>query len=281
MKIFLLILVLFISPLTSQIFGQEGVESTSDSIEVFIIDSYIPPENTNKFILSFYTSEACKTKLVIENKLILPISEELTDNHRVEVDLAKINVKKNKANYVIQMENEAGVKSTSELFEIEFSRAVELIESKSSYFFTCLAGGIVFLTPSVTAVQANGKTYFGLNKELPILSIYSGGFNYPSGYFAVEYSHILKVEKRNYFRVGYKHIYEIPKIEYISVGLNGFTDFRGFNGISPELSFGLLKIYNVFTLYSRYRYNFSPGKSGSDFSEFSIGLYSSFFTLHW
>lgn len=157
MKIYLLILVLFVSPFSSLIFGQEGVESTSDSIEVFIIDSYIPPENTNKFILSFYTSEACKTKLVLENSLVLPISEELTDNHRIEVDLARINVKKNKANYVIQMENAEGVKSTSELFEIEFSRADELIESKSSYLFTCLAGGIVFLTPSITAVQANRK----------------------------------------------------------------------------------------------------------------------------
>ena len=281
MKIFLLALALIISPLTFQSFGQEENESKPDSIEVFIIDSYIPPENPNRFILSFYTSESCKTKLLVENSVVFPISEELTDNHRIEVDLTKISLKKNKVNYLIQMENEAGAKSTSELFEIELYKSEPVAQAKSNYFFTCLAGGVVFLTPSISMIQANGKTYYGFNKELPVVSIYSGGFNYPSGYFAIEYAHILKLEKKNYFRIGYKHLYEIPKIEYVSVGLNGFTDFRGFNGISPEISFGLFKIYNVFTLYSRYRYNFSPGKSGTDFSEISIGLYSSFFTLHW
>ena len=281
MKIFLLSLAIFISQLNVHIFGQEETGSNSDSIEVFIIDSYVPPENPNRFILSFYTSVSCKTKLVIDNNLIFPISNEITDNHRIEVDISKINLKKSKVNYTILMENEAEIKSSSEAFELELSHSEELVESKSSYLFTCLTGGVVFLTPSITAVHANGKTYFGLNKELPVLSFYSGGFNYPSGYLAVEYAHILKIEKKNYFRVGYKHIYEIPKLEYLSAGLNGFTDFRGFNGISPELSIGLFKIYNVFTLYSRYRYNFSPGKTGVDFSELSIGLYSSFFTLHW
>lgn len=281
MKILLLSLTIFISQLNVEIFGQEETSVNSDSIEVFIIDSYVPPENANRFILSFYTSLPCKTKLKIDNNQVLPISNEITDNHRIEVDLAKINLKKNKVNYVIEMENEAGIKSSSEVFELELSHQEVVVESKSNYLFTCLTGGVVFLTPSITAVKANGKIYFGLNKELPILSFYSGGFNYPSGYLAVEYAHIPKVEKKNYFRIGYKHIYEIPKLEYLSPGLNGFTDFRSFNGISPELSIGLLKIYNVFTLYSRYRYNFSPGKTGVDFSEFSIGLYSSFFTLHW
>lgn len=281
MKVFLLAFIIFISQLSVSIWGQEETGTNSDSIEVFIIDSYIPPENPNRFILSFYTSLPCKTMLAIENNLIFPISNEITDNHRIEVDLSKISLNKNKVNYVIMMENEEGVKSSSEVFELELSHQEEVVESKSSYLFTCLTGGVVFLTPSITIVQSNGKTYFGLIKELPIFSFYSGGFNYPSGYVAVEYAHVPKVEKKNYFRIGYKHIFEIPKFEYLSPGLNGFTDFRGFNGVSPELSIGLLKIYNVFTLYSRYRYNFSPGKSGVDFSEFSIGLYSSFFTLHW
>ncbi len=281
MKIFPAILALLLLPLSSQLFGQENPEPKTDSIEVFIIDSYIPPENPNRFILSFYTSDSCKTKLMMENKLEFSISTELTDNHRTEIDITKLNIKKNKIAYVILMENSKGIKSTSEVFELELHTGDQVIETKSNYFFTCLTGGIVFLTPSLTAVNLNGKTYFGLNKELPVVSLFSGGFNYPSGYLAIEYAHILKVEKKNFFRLGYKHIYEIPKLEYISAGLSGFTDFRGFNGISPEVSIGLIKIYNVFTLYSRYRYNFSPGKNESAFSELSLGLYSSFFTLHW
>lgn len=281
LKIFFLPLVVLLFQLQIEIYGQEEIESPADSIEVYIIDSYIPPENPNMFILSFYTSEFCTSKIILENNQELPVSVELTDNHRIEIDLAKLHLKKNKMNYVITVENGAGVRSRSEVFILELHTNDRVVESQSNYFITCLAGGVVFLTPSVTAIQANGKTYFGLNKELPILSLYSGGFNYPSGYFAVEYAHILKAEKKNYFRFGYKHIYEIPKLEYISAGLNGFTDFRGLNGISPELSLGVVKIYNVFTLYARYRYNSSPGKKESAFSEFSIGLFSSFFTLHW
>ena len=281
MKIFPLILVLLLYPLAGQMFGQNELDSKQDSIEVFIIDSFVPPENPNRFMLSFYTSEVCKSKIIIDQKIEFPISNELTDNHRAEIDISKLNTKKNKLTYVILMENGEGIKSTSEMFDIELQKTQEIVQSKSSYLFTCLVGGIVFLTPSVTAIQSNGKTYFGLNKELPIVSLHSGGFNFPSDYLSVEYAHIVKAERKNFFRVGYKHIYEIPVVEYISVGLNGFTDFRGLNGLSPELSLGMVKIYDVFTLYSRYRYNFSPGKKGTEFSEVSIGLYSSFFTLHW
>jgi hypothetical protein len=85
---------------------------------------------------------------------------------------------------------------------------------------------------------------------------------------------------RNYFRIGYKHLIDIPGIEYVSPGINGFTNFQGFNGISPEVSLGLFKILNTFTLYTRYRYNAKPGDSGSGFHEISIGLYSGFFAIY-
>jgi len=280
-KILFLILVLLSSPLHEQLFGQNDAGLKSDSIEVYIIDSYVPPENPNRFILSFYTNEVCKSKVILDQTKEIPVSNELTDNHRIEIDIAKLSLKKNKLKYVIEMENAEGFKSTSEVFEVDLHKNEEIVQTKTNYLFTCLVGGIVFLTPSVTAIQSGGKTYYGLNKELPIVSLFSGGFNHPSDYLSVEYAHILKAERKNFFRIGYKHIYEIPVLEYVSAGLNGFTDFRGFNGLSPELSLGMVNIYDVFTLYSRYRYNFSPGKRGQEFSEVSIGLYSSFFTLHW
>jgi len=264
----------------ANVFGQEESVTGKDSIEVFIIDSYIPQENPNKFILSFYTSEPCKTKLLI-GELFFFISEELNDNHRIEIDLDKINLKNKSIFYVIQMENETGEKTNTEVYELEVYKNDEELKPAPNNYFTCLAGGIVFLTPSFSLVQMNGKTYYELNKELPVISLFSSGFNYPTGYFALEYAHIINAEKGNYLRVGYKHIYEIPKLEFISIGLSGFSNFNKSNGFSPELSLGLFKLYNVFTLYSRYRYNVALGSAPFSFSEYSVGLYSSFFTLHW
>jgi hypothetical protein len=80
--------------------------------------------------------------------------------------------------------------------------------------------------------------------------------------------------------LGYKHLIEVPGIEYVSPGVNGFTNLKGFNGISPELSMGLFKIFDTFTVYSRLRYNFQPGRRNSEFSEISIGLYSGFFAIY-
>jgi len=57
--IFSLILVL-LSPLF--LFGQ------TDSIEVYLIDAYCTREMPYTFKLSFYTSEECKSKVIIENK---------------------------------------------------------------------------------------------------------------------------------------------------------------------------------------------------------------------
>ncbi|MBZ0199112.1 MAG: hypothetical protein K8H86_04535, partial [Ignavibacteriaceae bacterium] len=103
---------------------------------------------------------------------------------------------------------------------------------------------------------------------------------YPMGYFSAEYSYIINAPVRNFLRVGYKHIIEIPVFEYIAPGLNGFTNFKGFNGISPEVSLGLFRAFNAFTVYTRYRFNAMPGQKGSEFHEFSIGLYTNFFSLN-
>jgi hypothetical protein len=112
------------------------------------------------------------------------------------------------------------------------------------------------------------------------LLTFRGSYKYPSGYIAAEYSHIFGAPQKNFLRLGYKHIMEIPGIEYVSPGLNVFTNFSGFNGVSPELSVGLFKIFNTFTVYTRYRFNFKPGETESNFHEFSIGLYSSFFSFY-
>ncbi|MBS3945644.1 MAG: hypothetical protein KGZ42_09125, partial [Melioribacter sp.] len=174
-----------------------------------------------------------------------------------------------------------GTESRSQLYEVEIPRMIAIEKDKGSGLLqVCCFGGIIFGLPSPTIVMMNDKKIFGLSKEIPIFSFYSGGYNYPIGYVGAEYSYLFNSDKKNFIRIGYKHIFQIPLIEYVSIGANYFSDFKGYNGVSPELSVGLFKIQNVFTLYSRYRYNIQPGRSGTDFHEFSIGLYSNFFSLN-
>jgi hypothetical protein len=119
-----------------------------------------------------------------------------------------------------------------------------------------------------------------LAKEIPVFSIYGEGYNYPTGYIGVEYAYIFNAPYKHFLRLGYKHIFQLNFLEYFSAGLNGYTDFLGFNGISPEVSIGFFKIYNAFTVFGRYRYNFKPSDVNEDFYEISIGLYSNFFSFN-
>src|SRR3989304_4588100 len=174
-----------------------------DTIEIYIIDNFVTPELPHKLMLSFFTSEVCKSKLNINGTNEIIISNEPKENQ-----------------------------------------------------------------------------YFSLTKEIPLIFLKSSGYNYPTGYFSVEYSHIINAPARNFFRTGYKHIIEIPGLEYVSPGLNYVTNFKGYNGISPEISLGLFKIFNTFTVYSRYRFSAKPGDPGSEFHEISLGLYSGFFAIY-
>ena len=81
-------------------------------------------------------------------------------------------------------------------------------------------------------------------------------------------------------RIGYKQIYQIPVLEYVSPGMDVFTNFLGYNGVSAGISVGWFKISNVFTVFTKYRYNFKPGEEKDDFHEISMGLYSDFFSIN-
>jgi hypothetical protein len=250
-----------------------------DSIEVYVIDSYVTPEEPNTFILSFFTSEPAKSKIIIDEEYEFAISDDFTDDHRFNLDITKYQFEDEVVNYMIYLEDPAGNTNQSEEQFIVLPYEIK-VEAESNFLYLCLFAGTVFALPSPVYVLANNESYFGLTKEIPILSIRSGKFTYPLGYFSLEYSYIFKTEVNNYLRAGYKHIIEIPGIEYLAPGVNGFTNFKGFNGISPELSVGWVQLFNTFTLYSRYRFNVKPGDNSSEFHEFTIGLYSSFFSFY-
>jgi hypothetical protein len=272
--IILVFLYLFIS---TDIFSQDN--SNLDSVEVYLIDNYITPEKPPVLIVSFFTNIPVESKIIIDDQYEFWVSKEFTENHKDSIDISNLKIKSKQIHFVIQVEDSLKRKFSSEIYEVDLPKEVEM-KGESNFLLLCLLGGTVFALPSPVYVNWGGNAYFSLNKEIPLIFIRSGGFSYPTGYFSLEYSYIYHAPVRNFLRIGYKHLIEVPGIQYISPGINGFTNLNGFNGISPELSIGWLRIMDTFTLYARFRYNFKPGGKDSEFSEISIGLYSGFFAIY-
>ena len=89
-----------------------------------------------------------------------------------------------------------------------------------------------------------------------------------------------EAENKNFARLGYKRIFPIDYIEYIAPGITAYTNFKGQNGFGPELSVGWFTLFDTFTLYTRYRYNFKPNGTNSNFHEINLGLYTRFLSLY-
>ena len=251
-----------------------------DSIEVFIIDAFVTPEKPHTFKLSFFTDEEVKTSININDKYLIDISDEYLTDHSAEIDFSNYKSSKKFIPYNIILEKTNGDKVESETFELilPYEKFIETKEGDNP-ISTILVGMILYFIPSPNFVFVEKENYFSLTKELPIITFYSSGYNYPMGNISLEYTHIYEESINNFLRLGYKHIIPLDYIEYVSPGITGFTDFNGFNGIGGEVSVGLFTIYDVFTLYSRYRYNVKPSQTENYFHEISIGLFSHFFTI--
>ena len=262
-----------------RLFAQSDTTSAG-ATEVTVIDSYITPELPNKFVLSFFTSDSCTSKLMIEQSKMVSVSENLSEDHKIEIELDRLNLHRLNFHYQIIVYDAKGAESRSELFEVALPESFNISKDMDPGLFGICLGSIVFAIPSPTYLFINGEKHWSLSKEIPLVNFYSGGYNYPSGYIGVEYSYIFESEKKNFLRIGYKQIVQIPVIKYLSPGINCFTDFKGYNGITAEFSLGLFQLQNVFTLYTRYSYNFQLIKGGTNFQTVSIGLYSSFFSLN-
>jgi len=271
------LLLFFCLLISIDIFSQGN--SDLDSVEVYLIDNYITPEKPPVLIVSFFTNLPVKSKIIIDDQNEFLVSKELSESHKDSIDISNLNLKSKQIHFIVQVEDSLGRKYSSEIYEIDLPKEVEM-KGESNFLLLCLLGGTVFILPSPVYVNWGGKSYFSLNKEIPLVFIRSSSFSYPTGYFSLEYSYIFHAPVRNLLRIGYKHLIEVRGIEYVSPGVDGFTNLKGFNGISPELSIGWVKILDTFTIYSRFRYNFKPGEKNSEFSEISIGLYSGFFAIY-
>lgn len=262
-------------------FPQEEYETEVDSIgiEVFLIDAYVKQEPPYIFILSFYTSEVCLSNVIIDNKYEYLVSNGLSEAHSAKIDLTDLKFLERNVVFVIETIDSLGNKTKSEEFEFDLPYE-PIIKDGSSIWTLCLFAGSVFLLPMPGYVITANETYYSLTKEIPIVSFRSKRGNYPAGYFSFEYTYIFDAENRNFARLGYKRIFPIDYIEYISPGITAYTNFNGQNGLAPEFSVGWFALFDTFTLYTRYRYNFKPGDSNSDFHEINLGLYTRFFSLY-
>jgi hypothetical protein len=74
--------------LTGSVIAQEDI----DSIEVYLIDAYVKPEPPNDFILSFFTSDFCKSKVMIDDRYEYPVSDDLVDMHKTKIEVMNIRV---------------------------------------------------------------------------------------------------------------------------------------------------------------------------------------------
>lgn len=266
-------LLIFLSSIIS--YSQEVEE-----IDIFIINSFVTPEVPHIFSLSFYTSEVVKSEIIIDNKYEIKISDEYLEDHSVKIDFTKYKFTKSEVSYTIIVEDKNGKKIESEVNEIILPYD-EFIETKegSNPITTLLLGIGLYLLPSPNLVMYQNQKYFGITKDIPIITFYSSGYSQPSANINLEYSHIYNAPISDILRVGYKQIFYVDYIEFISPGVSTFTNFNGFNGIGTEVSLGLFNFYDAFTVYSKYRFNFQPTNFDNNFHEISLGLYSHFFTI--
>ncbi|MBP9582715.1 MAG: hypothetical protein KBE38_11205 [Ignavibacterium sp.] len=248
-------------------------------MEVYLIDAYVKQEPPYTFILSFYTSEVCLSNVIIDGKYEYQVSNELSEAHSAQIDISDLKFLDRNINFVIETIDSLGNKNLSEEFEFDLPYEPEIGEG-SSIWTLCLFAGSVFVLPMPGYVNANGNHYYSLTKEIPIVSFRAKKGNYPSGYLAFEYTYIFDAENKNFARLGYKKLFPIDYIEYISAGATAYTNFSGQNGFAPEISLGWFTLFDTFTVYTRYRYNFKPNDSNSNFHEINLGLYTRFFSLY-
>lgn len=265
--------------------GQRSLFAQSDSIEVFVIESFVSAENPGTFQLTFNTSVPCKSKIIIANQYSISLSDTLTDTHKKSIDISKMHFDSLNTTFRAILTDSTGHTNQSDAFEIQLPATEEkAVEVKGGGLSSCFYGGLVYLIPNATLnmLTENNKLkgYWGVSKELPLFSHYQGGYNFPESFISAEYSYVPQFDHKNYVRLGYKKLFETGFGEFIVLGLNGFSNFRGSNGVSPEISWGLLPLKEGFTLYIRYRYSTDFNTPRKEFSEVSLGLYSWFFSAH-
>lgn len=290
MKLFQLLLLIVLLSINFSIAQEEDtMDEVTDSLEIYLIDNYIKSENDKVLVLSWMTNLQVKSKVEIKDIGIFNVSDSLTDFHQAKIDLNNYTFTKEENFFRIISELEDGTQITSD--EYSFLVPVETstqpgekqIKTSSSYYlYNFLLGTTFWLIPSPSLAIENDQTKFGLIKDLPLLSIGSSSAykNFPYFYFYLGYSHISQGYVKNSLRFGGKYLYELRDLKhFLSFGIGGFSNFKGKNGLSTELSFSFLKVLNTFEMFIAYSYNYLPA-SKNKFHLISLGLFTSSFSIN-
>ena len=104
MKNFIFLLLALMS-INQNIFSQEDSTYLSDSssIEIFLIDAYVKQEPPYIFILSYYTSDLCKSNVVIDGKYNYVVSDTLSDSHSSKIDLTELKFVEKNIDFVLSL----------------------------------------------------------------------------------------------------------------------------------------------------------------------------------
>lgn len=252
-------------------------EEYQEEPEIFLIDAFCKPDSNRILVITYYSSYPVKSKVILENKYEFKVSEELTELHKIRIDLSNLSFEDKQVDFVVKSTDSLGNEYTSETFDFDLPFEPNVVGG-SNILTLCLFGGAVFLLPNPGLVVQNNKAEWSLTKEIPLLA-FRKGYNYASSYISFELSYFNNFENKFNYRLGYKKIWEVKSIEFISAGISGFTNFKNNSGFSPEVTIGLFKLYESFTIYGRYRYNYI---FSSDYGihELYLGFYSGFFTIY-
>lgn len=270
--IFLLLLLLVSGP----VFGFSPQAAEGDSIEVILIEAYSPKDSPDKMVLTFFAGEPVKAEVIFPNKTV-PLGDEYKESYSTTLDIEGVPPQEDLIVFYIRVTNESGESNLSEQFDIVAEGNTSI--SGGADLTGCLIGSAVYAIPAVYYNFHQDTSGLGFGKEFPLISFFSGGYNYPNGYIAFEYNYTDLHAVKSRYNFGYKQIIEIPYLNYVSFGFSYSTDFRGGNAVLPEASLGLFRIMNVFTLYVRASHYVFPANKEKNMTQLSLGLFSAFFSF--
>ena len=122
-----IVFLLFMFNTLSLMYAQEA-----DSIEVYLIDSYVKQELPHTFYLSYFTSDLCKSTVIIDDNYEYTVSDEFTDMHNFEIEITDLEFNSKIVKFIIYYEDEAGNKYIGETFDFDLPYEPEIKDEDDS-----------------------------------------------------------------------------------------------------------------------------------------------------